>query len=189
MAILKRRAAALLSAASLLHSIPLWATTYTFDTTKATLNGQSIGTFFGDQLSVSMNSNITTFTFNGNLAFAPGDSIVVTGNNALNVLSYGDITLPSGLTVNVSASGTTPVAGGGTAGAGGTAGTAGAGGAGPTAPFGIPDNGSGGGGGGFELLRPPTALPAPPDPSSPASRARWVFRATPVPPARPAESD
>ena len=121
MLILKHRPAALLAAACLLHGASLWATTYNFDTNKGTLNDQSVGTFFGDQLSASISNNVATFTFNGNLAFAPGDSIVVNGSRPLNVISYGDITLPSGLTVNVSASGTVAVAGGGTAGAGGTA--------------------------------------------------------------------
>ncbi|MEP9378774.1 PKD domain-containing protein [Aquabacter sp. CN5-332] len=90
---------------------------------------------------VSTQGGITRFAFTGDLVIAAGVRISATGAHALSLFAGNDVTIGAGVIFDVSASGTTAGAGGGTAGGtagtGGTGGTAGAGG-------GATDGGAGG---------------------------------------------
>lgn len=130
------------------------AATYIFNTTKATLNNSNLGMSLGDEFNSRITNGVATFTFNGDVTFQAGDVIQVLGNNPLDIVSYNNITLPSGVTIDVSAN-ASGIAGGGNGGYYGAYGTGGAAGLAPLsgllpstrAFFPVPDFGSGGSGG------------------------------------------
>ncbi len=140
---LEGRAARLIALAVAAASVAAWASfspglaaanIYTFNTTTAQLSSDALhpagsGTAFGDAFFAALNSGVADFTFNGNVTFAPGDQINVIGNNPLDIVSYNNITIPDGVTINVSASDVGAVAGGGAGGLSAAGGGGGGGGA------------------------------------------------------------
>ncbi len=104
------------------------ATTYDFNTTAGTLNGSNGTQIFGGSFAEQLRGGIATYTFDTNVEFQAGDVINVSGTNPLDIVSYNDIVITGGVTINVSASGNYGVAGGGNGGPGGGGGVGGAGG-------------------------------------------------------------
>ncbi len=54
---------------------------------------------------------MATYIFDANVDFQPGDVIKVVGKSPLDIVSYNNITIPAGVTINVSATGNYGVAG------------------------------------------------------------------------------
>jgi len=122
------------------------ATIYTFDTTDGQL-AVGGGTATGGTEVSQATSQGEVFSFSGNVTFNPGDTISVSGDKPLIIQSYNDITLGSGVTINVSANGIFAGPGGGDGGLGSVGGSGGAGGN-PPAGSSANNGGAGGSGGG-----------------------------------------
>ena len=106
------------------------------NTDTLTINGAN-SQFAGVTMTAANVGGVATFTIFGDVTLS--GAVTVTGSRPVAIISTNDLALASGVTINVSASGTTAGPGGGVSALGGIGGTSANGGAG----------GSGGGAGGF----------------------------------------
>ena len=101
---------------------PNWRRTIRIDSTAGTIEVDEDGSGFVDQggmfrgtvpYTASVSGGLATFTFAGDLALLPTDHVRGTGDNAISVVVSGDLTIPEGAIVDVSATDAAPGPGGG----------------------------------------------------------------------------